>query len=134
MEMKILVTDLESPKVSERVVVAKKSSVRNSVYRLTSTILPQKIKRLLLIIGILLFTIICVIIAIIAFLFVQKPKDVCNPNPCQSNGKCSKANDKYDCNCTGTGHQGEHCEKDIDECEDEGCVHVKKWVKITSDF
>ena len=62
---------------------------------------------------------------IVIFLFVLKPKesvityDVCNPNPCQSNGKCSKAGEKYACDCDRTGHRGEYCEKDIDECEDE---------------
>ena len=40
--------------------------------------------------------------------------------PCQHNGKCIDGINEYQCNCTDTGFEGEHCENNINECEVNG--------------
>lgn len=40
----------------------------------------------------------------------------CASNPCQHGGVCNDDGDEYSCDCADTGHQGAHCEIDIDEC------------------
>ena len=37
--------------------------------------------------------------------------------PCENNGICIDGINEYQCNCTDTGFEGEHCEINIDECE-----------------
>lgn len=41
--------------------------------------------------------------------------DRCFANPCKNNGHCLQHNNTAQCNCSGTGHQGMHCEKSSDD-------------------
>ncbi|XP_072019674.1 uncharacterized protein [Amphiura filiformis] len=42
--------------------------------------------------------------------------DECASNPCYNEGMCIDEIDYYQCNCTGTGYQGDRCQIDDDEC------------------
>ena len=41
-------------------------------------------------------------------------------NPCNG-GHCIDKLNEYVCNCTGTGFEGDHCQHDINECENNPC-------------
>lgn len=36
--------------------------------------------------------------------------------PCQNGGKCFNLINAYNCDCAGTGYEGNNCETQIDEC------------------
>jgi hypothetical protein len=42
--------------------------------------------------------------------------NVCQPNPCQHNGVCNESQGHYICNCEGTDHEGETCERPRSQC------------------
>jgi EGF-like domain len=42
--------------------------------------------------------------------------DSCNPNPCQHGGVCTRTSSMPNCNCNGTGYQGNQCETKVDPC------------------
>ncbi|XP_072018610.1 uncharacterized protein [Amphiura filiformis] len=42
--------------------------------------------------------------------------DECVSNPCNNKGMCIDEIDYYQCNCTGTGYQGDICQIDVNEC------------------
>jgi len=49
--------------------------------------------------------------------------DFCTENPCKNNGVCSSdlENNKFVCDCAGTGFEGETCETNINDCKPESC-------------
>ena len=47
----------------------------------------------------------------------ERPTDECAANPCQNNAICVDLHNDYECDCSGTGYTGRHCDVDINECE-----------------
>ena len=45
-----------------------------------------------------------------------KDIDECARDPCKNGGACDDLINSYECDCSGTGFEGDTCEKDIDEC------------------
>ncbi|XP_072019600.1 uncharacterized protein [Amphiura filiformis] len=43
-------------------------------------------------------------------------EDECAGNPCYNDGMCIDEIGHYQCNCTGTGYQGQQCQIDVNEC------------------
>jgi len=43
--------------------------------------------------------------------------------PCLNGGICQDGINEYDCDCQGTGFEGQHCEINIDECASNPCVN-----------
>lgn len=48
--------------------------------------------------------------------------DECVSNPCQNNGRCIDAANRYRCLCP-DGFTGLHCETNVDECTAAPCLH-----------
>lgn len=48
--------------------------------------------------------------------------DECVSNPCQNNGRCIDAANRYRCLCP-DGFTGLHCETNVDECTAVPCLH-----------
>ncbi|XP_019627708.1 PREDICTED: uncharacterized protein LOC109472382 isoform X32 [Branchiostoma belcheri] len=53
--------------------------------------------------------------------------DICDPNPCENGGTCTKRGNSYNCKCS-PGYAGRNCEKDIDACSAKPC-HVQATCK-----
>ena len=57
---------------------------------------------------------------------------LCQSNPCRNGGKCTDVSDaKFECNCTGTLHEGITCENPIVLIDDIGVLRVGRTKQIT---
>ena len=54
--------------------------------------------------------------------YTVPPTDYCEEGPCQNDGICVNGDDGYTCECA-PGYTGSDCELEIDECENNPCVH-----------
>ncbi|CAA98243.3 Neurexin-3-beta [Caenorhabditis elegans] len=60
--------------------------------------------------------------------------DICEPNPCQNFGKCSKNLNSFDCDCSNTNFEGKQCELEQTAVEvngEESKVHVLAHTKVS---
>merc|ERR1739838_643 len=59
----------------------------------------------------------------------------CDTNPC-STGICASdlENNKFTCDCTGTGFEGDQCEENIDDCQPESCNNHGICEDLIKDF
>jgi len=62
--------------------------------------------------------------------------DFCNPDPCNNNGICANdlENNKFTCDCTETGFEGDQCEINIDDCQPESCNNHGICEDLINDF
>merc|ERR1711962_343562 len=62
--------------------------------------------------------------------------DFCNPDPCNNNGICANdlENNKFTCDCTETGFEGDQCEINIDDCQPESCNNNGICEDLVNDF
>ena len=62
--------------------------------------------------------------------------DFCNPDPCNNNGICANdlENNKFTCDCTETGFEGDQCEINIDDCQPESCNNNGICEDLINDF